>query len=83
MKAINRAVKDKITAKAKELLEGYDGLGIDTWDAVMYPDNVNGFDINVYQEDDTEPLSVWIYPVYELKVDTSKGLDITELVVTK
>lgn len=79
---MNEEVKARLVAKAREMLAGYDGKGEDTWDAVMLDDK-DGYDINVYQENETEPLQVVVYEVKDLKVvnDYSHWLDITEEVL--
>jgi hypothetical protein len=74
-------VMPRLVAKAKEMLEGYDGGGIDTWDAVMVNDT-DGYDINVYQWDSSEPLSVVAYEVIQLSVNSySNYQDITQEVM--
>lgn len=75
---ISNTMKDKLVAKAHELLTGYDGEGIDVWDAVMYADGNDGYDINVYQDEKDAPLQVIAYEVINLKADYSKWTDITE-----
>lgn len=79
---MNEEVKARLVTKAREMLAGYDGKGEDTWDAVMLDDK-DGYDINVYQENETEPLQVVVYEVKDLKVvnDYANWLDITEEVL--
>ncbi len=59
-------VKDRLKAKVSELLIDYDGCGIDTWDAVMVNDK-DGYDINVYQDNENEPLLAIVYEVKNLE----------------
>jgi len=73
-------VMPQLVAKAREILEGYDGLGVDVWDAVM-EDDLDGYDLNVYQENDDEPLSIAVYKVTDQKVDYSEWTIITNEVM--
>jgi hypothetical protein len=73
-------IRAKLTAKAVSLLDGYSGIGIDVWDAVMVND-LDGYDLNVYQENEDEPLNVTVYKVTNLNVDTSKWVHITDEVM--
>lgn len=74
-------VMPRLVAKAKEMLEGYDGTGIDDWDAVMVND-VDGYDINVYQWDSSEPMSIIAYEVKNLSAnDYEVYQDITKEVM--
>lgn len=54
----------KLVAKAKELIDKHydDDRGIDIWDAVMINDT-DGYDINVYQWDENEPIRTTVYQV--------------------
>ena len=71
-----------LMAKANEMLEGYDGQGIDDWNAVMVND-IDGYDINVYQWDSDEPLFIIAYEVKNLSVTDGYGVyqDITKEVL--
>jgi hypothetical protein len=77
---ISNDVMTRLVAKAKAILEGYDGLGVDEWDAVM-EDDLDGYDLNVYQDNENEPLSIFVYKVDNLVLDTSKWVDITNEVM--
>ena len=59
----------KLVAKAKELIDKHydDDRGIDIWDSVMLNDT-DGYDINVYQWDENEPIRTIVYQVKDLKV---------------
>lgn len=76
---ISDTMKSRLVAKAREILNDYDGE--DVWDAVMYEDGKNGYDINLYQEDIDEPLKVIVYGVKDLEADYSDWIDITEEVL--
>ncbi len=65
---IDNDMMAKIIAKAQDMITNYDGQGIDEWDAVMVNDK-DGFDINVYQEDEDEEFSVVIYAVKDQTAD--------------
>lgn len=66
-------VMPRLVAKAKEMLEGYDGTGIDVWDTVMVND-VDGYDLNVYQWDEDDDLSITVYEVKNLSVTDDYGV---------
>jgi hypothetical protein len=57
----------KLVTKAKELIDTQYDRGIDTWDSVMINDT-DGYDINVYQEDEDEPIRTIVYEVKDLEV---------------
>ena len=67
----------RIIAKAQDMIKDYDGKGIDEWSAVMENDR-DGFDINVYQEDEDEEFSVAVYEVKDLTADYAKYKVITK-----
>lgn len=71
-------IKDKLNAKAQELLIGYDMRGIDTWDAVMVNDK-DGYDINVYQDNENEPLLAIVYEVKNLEANYENWLHLEGL----
>lgn len=71
-------IKDKLNAKAQELLVDYDRRGIDTWDAVMVNDK-DGYDINVYQENENEPLLAIVYEVKNLEANYENWLHLEGL----
>ena len=70
---ISSDVMPLLVAKAKEMLEGYDGEGIDVWDSVMVND-VDGYDINVYQWDADDDLSITVYEVKNLSTTDDYGV---------
>lgn len=81
MLKIDDEMKAKIIAQAKEMLKDYDGKGIDIWHGVMYDNGLDGFDMSIFQEDEFDKLSVIIYPVYNLNIDLSECLNLTEEVL--
>jgi hypothetical protein len=76
---VSPEVLNNLVNKAWQMLDDYDGQGIDTWDAVMLNDK-DGYDINVYQESEVDPLFVTAYEVKDLEVvnDYRNYLDLSE-----
>lgn len=66
---ISDDILPKLVAKAKELIDKhYDNdRGIDIWDAVMINDT-DGYDINVYQWDENEPIRTTVYQVKDNEI---------------
>lgn len=67
MLTIPHDVKERLVAKAREILEEYDNDGIDVWDSVMVND-VDGYDINVYQYEQGSEIRIIAYEVKDLNV---------------
>jgi hypothetical protein len=71
----------KLVAKAKELIDNhYDDIrGINIWDVVMINDT-DGYDINVYQWDENEPIVTIAYLVKDNEIvnDYVECQDITD-----
>ena len=71
----------QLIAKAKALIEEYytEEGGIDVWDSVMTNDT-DGYDINVWQLEEDEPIRTTVYEVRNLQIvdDYAKWKDITD-----
>jgi hypothetical protein len=71
----------QLIAKAKALIEEHytEEGGIDVWDAVM-TSATDGYDVNVYQLEEDEPIRATVYEVRNLQIvdDYAKWKDITE-----
>jgi hypothetical protein len=78
---ISDDILPKLVAKAKELIDKHydDDRGIDIWDAVMINDT-DGYDINVYQWDENEPIRTTAYLVKDNQIvdDYAVFQDITD-----
>lgn len=75
-------VLKQLVAKAKALIEEHhtiDGGGMDAWDSVLTND-ADGYDVNVWQLEEDEPIRATVYEVRGLRIadDYSKWKDITD-----
>lgn len=79
MLKIDDQMNIKLKAKVNELLTDYDGRGVDIWDAVMLDKN-NGYDLNIYQETENDPLKAFAYEVKNLTAiyDNWHEIDLTQ-----
>ena len=71
----------KLIAKGIELIDKHydDDRGIDIWDSVMVNDT-DGYDINVFQLEEDEPIRTFVYEVKDLEIvdDYAVYQDITD-----
>lgn len=77
---VTDTIKAKAIEKSLEFLKDHNNEWADHWDSVM-TDEANGFDINIWQEGEDEPLSIFLYEVVGGDIDYDNELNITDEVM--